>query len=265
MQTRVDLCENIVRFLGISKGISISSICLCNYISKLINYAVDVDNRYCLIMDYANNGNLRKYLEEKNNHLLNWGQRLKLAYQISNGLYYLHSEEIIHRDLHDKNIVIHNRNAKITDFGNAKSVNTQTNIHKGLFGMIFFLAPELLKEPELDNIPFCKKTDIYSLGIIFWELSSGRPPFEKSNYTLCYRIIDGIREDIIAGTPEEYWKLYCKYWEADSNKRPDIEYVYDALHKLLEAIENDYPSIPSIKRGATRNLVARTFKRSKKF
>ncbi|CAG8736689.1 21678_t:CDS:2, partial [Gigaspora margarita] len=87
-------------------------------------------------------------------------------------------------------------------------------------------APELLKNPELDYIPFSKKTDIYSL------------------------------EDIIAGTPEEYWKLYCKYWDADPNKCPDIEYVYDVLHKLLETIKNDYPSIPLIKCRVTQNLVA---------
>ncbi|CAG8484253.1 9978_t:CDS:2, partial [Gigaspora margarita] len=200
MQTRIDLCENIIRFLGISKDISTSSICIFNYISKLINYAIDIDNQYCLIMDYANNRNLWRYLEE-NNHSLNWGQRLKLGYQISNRLYYLHSEEIIYRDLHDKNIVIHNRNTKITDFGMLK-------VH-----------------------------------------------YLKIKLYLCYRIIDGMREDIITGTSEEYWKLYCKCWDADPNKRPDIEYVYDALHKLLGIIENNYSSILSMKYKVTQNLV----------
>ncbi|CAG8707940.1 12012_t:CDS:2, partial [Racocetra fulgida] len=78
MHARSDLCENIVRFLGVSKDA--------------------INDQYFLIMEYANDGNLRSFLK-KNNHLLNWYQRLELAYQITKGLCYLHSEEIIHRDL----------------------------------------------------------------------------------------------------------------------------------------------------------------------
>ncbi|CAG8460881.1 27723_t:CDS:2 [Racocetra persica] len=78
MHTRSDLCENIVRFLGVSKDA--------------------INDQYFLIMEYANDGNLRSFLK-KNNHLLNWYQRLELAHQITKGLCYLHSEEIIHRDL----------------------------------------------------------------------------------------------------------------------------------------------------------------------
>ncbi|CAG8462307.1 247_t:CDS:2 [Racocetra persica] len=107
MQTKADLCENVVRFLGVSKD--------------------DINSRYFLIMEYANDGNLRKYLET-NNHSLTWSRRLELAFQITKRLNFMHSENIIHRDLHDKNIVIHDGKAKITDFGNAISLNTQTNM-----------------------------------------------------------------------------------------------------------------------------------------
>ncbi|RIB22056.1 kinase-like domain-containing protein [Gigaspora rosea] len=223
MHTRTDLCENIVRFLGTSKD--------------------TLNDRYFLIMEYANDGNLRSYLK-RNNNSLNWHQRLELACQITKGLSYLHSEEIIHRDLHDKNIVIQNGKAKITDFGNATSINTQTNIHNGLFGMISFLAPELLKPTKSDNVPYCKKTDIYSLGMIFWELSSGHTPFDSQpNFIiLSINIIRGIREDTIPGTPEEYVNLYNKCWDSDPYERPDIEYV----HKLLEGITKIWSNVSYI-------------------
>ncbi|CAG8568483.1 6368_t:CDS:2, partial [Cetraspora pellucida] len=219
MHIRSDLCENIVRFLGVSKD--------------------TINDRYFLIMEYANNGNLRKFLK-KNYHLLNWHQILELAYQITKGLCYLHSEEIIHRDLNDRNIVIHDGKAKITDFGNAISINTQTNITTDIFGMISFLAPELLEQSKSDIIPYCKKTDIYSLGMIFWELSSGRPPFENQQncILLSINITQGLREDMISGTPEEYNNLYNKCWDADPYKRPDIEYVHTLLEGMNKSLSN---------------------------
>ncbi|KAF0533316.1 kinase-like protein [Gigaspora margarita] len=215
MQTRADLCENVVRFLGVSKDI--------------INY------RYFLIMEYANGGNLREFLK-KNNSSLNWNKRLELACQITKGLCYLHHEEIIHRDLHDKNIVIHDNKAKITDFGNATSINTQTNIHNGLFGMLSFLAPELLNQDKSNNIPYCKKTDIYSLGMIFWELSSGRPPFENQSnkIELAIKVVHGGRENTNYGTPE-YRNLYIECWDANPHKRPDIENVHEVLKKIMNS------------------------------
>ncbi|CAG8475792.1 5212_t:CDS:2 [Cetraspora pellucida] len=210
------LCENIVRFLGVSKD--------------------KINNRYYLIMEYANDGDLRKFLQTRTR--LGWDQIFKLAYQITNGLCYLHSEDIIHRDLHDRNIVVHNGNAKITDFGNAKSVNTQTNIHNDLFGMIAFLAPELLNRPinYNDDIPYSKKTDIYSLGMLFWELTSGCQPFKNYPcHILLYNdIIRGFREKIIPETPKEYSNLYIKCWNAKPDERPCIENVHEELERLMK-------------------------------
>ncbi|CAG8591736.1 24834_t:CDS:2 [Gigaspora margarita] len=216
INTRIDCCENIIRFLGVSKD--------------------HINNRYYLIMQYANDGDLRKFLLTRKHHL-SWNQIFMLAYQITNGLWYLHNKNIIHRDLNDRNIVVHNGNAKITDFGNAKSVNTRTNIHSDLFGMIAFVAPELLKRPvdnNYDNIPYSMKTDIYSLGMLLWELTSGRPPFESHPcHGLLYNdIIRGIREKIIPETPKEYSDLYEKCWNTNPNERPCITSVHEDLEKL---------------------------------
>jgi serine/threonine protein kinase len=207
-------------------------------------------------MEYANEGDLRDFLR-KNFHNMEWHQKLTLAFEITNGLRYLHREQIIHRDLvntyelsihyilknkilliflyskqHDKNIVISNGRAKITDFGDAKNANSQTNVHTNIFGLLPFIAPELLD--SLDNSLYSTKTDIYSLGVLFWELTSGITPFVdcKPSPALALKIIKGKRENIVSGTSNEYCQLYIQCWNSNPNNRPDVEIVYLTLKKM---------------------------------
>ncbi|CAB4417688.1 unnamed protein product [Rhizophagus irregularis] len=90
-----------------------------NYSDRIIRcFGISLDrktNEYLLIMQYANDGDLQSYLKE-NFKNLTWNDKKKLAFQIADGLNCLHNENILHRDLHSKNIVIHENNAKITDF-----------------------------------------------------------------------------------------------------------------------------------------------------
>ncbi|CAG8646784.1 24584_t:CDS:2 [Cetraspora pellucida] len=209
--------KNIIRFLGGCKD--------------------DMNNKYYLITEYADGGDLQNYLRKYHPSLI-WSQRLILAFQITKGLRYLHSKEIIHCDLHDKNVVIKNGNAKIIDFGNAESVNTQTKFHNGPVGVMPYLAPELLN--GFNNISYCKKMDIYSLGMLFWVLTSGHRPFEdqlNSGFIECVAlhslIIQGKREEIIPGTSQAYVYLYCRCWDDNPNMRPNIESVYHDL-KILK-------------------------------
>ncbi|CAG8656998.1 5370_t:CDS:2, partial [Funneliformis mosseae] len=110
---QLDCSDRIVRCLGISQEPN--------------------SKDYLLIMQYANGGDLQNYLE-KNFENLTWYDKKKLAIQIAEGLNYLHNEKILHRDLHSKNIVIHDDKAKITDFGISKNMNKNTqnsSIHIG--------------------------------------------------------------------------------------------------------------------------------------
>ncbi|CAG8541054.1 30514_t:CDS:2 [Gigaspora margarita] len=106
-----------------------------------------------------------------------------------------------------------------TAFIHELTMHTRTDLCENI---VRFLGatPELLKPTKSNNVPYCKKTDIYSLGMIFWELS----------------------KDIIPGTPEEYINLYNKCWDADPYERPDIEYV----HKLLEGITKIWSNVSYI-------------------
>ncbi|RIA88660.1 kinase-like domain-containing protein [Glomus cerebriforme] len=216
MHRRLDFCQRIIRILGISLD--------------------EKSKEYLLIMQYADNGDLRKYLKQNFSNLI-WDDKIKFAYQITEGIKYLHGEKILHRDLHSGNIVIHQGEAKIIDLGIAKSTETETQFHSGVFGMIAYIDPKLFED---HSYKYDNKSDIYSLGVLMWELSSGKPPFadEKNENILKYQLIDGRREEKIPETPSDYLKLYKLCWDPDPNLRPTIDKVFIDLGRML-GIQDD--------------------------
>jgi serine/threonine protein kinase len=116
-------------------------------------------------------------------------------------------------------------------------LETETHLHSGVFCMIPYVDPKLL---ESDSYIYDKKSDIYSLGVLMWELSSGHPPFYDNNdlKTLTYNLIKGTRENPIPNTPYEYMKLYQSCWNSESDARPSIEQVFNKLEKILN-LQND--------------------------
>ncbi|CAI2181944.1 1546_t:CDS:2 [Funneliformis geosporum] len=122
--------------------------------------------------------------------------------------------------------------AKIIDLGIAKSTETETDVHSEVFGMIPYIDPKLLENLSYKHH---KSSDIYSLGVLMWELSSGRPPFAKQNEAvLISHLIDGVRERPIHETPHEYQKLYESCWDREPNKRPSIKQVGIKVKLLYE-------------------------------
>ncbi|CAB5347369.1 unnamed protein product [Rhizophagus irregularis] len=211
MHKRLDYCSRIIHILGISFDLNVQE--------------------YWLIMEYADGGDLRKYLKE-NFPELTWSDKMKTAYQITEGIKFLHRENILHRDLHSGNIVIHQREAKIIDLGIAKSTKTETYIHSGVLGVVAYIDPKRLENYLYE---YNDKSDIYSLGVLMWELSSGRPPFADENISdnlLRIDLISGRREVPAPDTPGEYLKLYKLCWDPDPNVRPTIYKVFSKLVEL---------------------------------
>src|SRR5688572_21254069 len=114
-------------------------------------------------------------------------------------------------------------------------MNTMTTIHDKLFGSIPYVAPEILKACETKQDPYTKYSDIYSLGILLWEISSGKTPFGNySDYSISVAILSGVKEEKILNTPDEYYELYSKCWDDKPENRHTIENVYMVLEKLLK-------------------------------
>jgi serine/threonine protein kinase len=98
--------------------------------------------------------------------------------------------------------------------------------------VIVYIDPKVL---ENFSYKYDKKSNIYSLGVLMWELSSGRSPFinEKNGSDLMYHLVNGYREKPISGTPDKYLELYELCWNDNPDLRPSINEVFIELGKLL--------------------------------
>ncbi|PKY47814.1 hypothetical protein RhiirA4_463183 [Rhizophagus irregularis] len=175
------------------------------------------------VLEYANEGNLRDYLKIKFS-ILQWDDKLQIALDIARGLMHLHSKKIIHG-----NLVI-----MLSDFRLFKQVAEVTS------EKIVYVEPQYLRNPsyELDI-----KSDIYSLGILLWELSSGRLPFSKCIQKVFgltqveNKLLNGEREEPVVNTPSEYLQLYQKCWQDDPNLRPETYEILAQLEKQSDIDE----------------------------
>jgi serine/threonine protein kinase len=131
----------------------------------------------------------------------------------------------------------------IADLGLSKKLaEAKTNSMGNIKGMIEYIEPQCFK-----NIKYKKdkKSDIYSLGVLLWEISSGRLPFSDCSRNLLYYYIkDGHREESIEGTPLKYQKLYQECWDDEPKLRPNIEVVYETLSQLITDLQSPQPDTP---------------------
>ena len=87
-----------------------------------------------------------------------------------------------------------------------------------------------------------KKSDIYSLGVLLWEISSDKPPFsDYEGYAIVIEISKDKRETPIKGTPSDYVQLYKRCWDSDPSSRPDIEEVHSILTRLKSQYTVEQP------------------------
>jgi serine/threonine protein kinase len=177
--------------------------------------------------------NLREYLQQNDNQLT-WKDRMKVINEITLALYYIHKENAIHRDLHSGNILYSQLNDAwcINDLGFCGPADKSST---SIYGNLPYIAPEVISGKESTF-----KSDIYSIAMLMWEISSGQPPFMnyEHDYNLAMNIINGIRPKIDPGTPLEYKNLMKECWDADPLKRPDIKSLRDKIRKIHLSYQN---------------------------
>lgn len=146
------------------------------------------ENIHFLVMEYIDGMNLKEYLKKKGR--LSEKESLYFAIQIATALKHAHENNVIHRDIKPQNIMINSNGvAKLTDFGIAKGASTATiNGSKDVVGSVHYLSPEQARGGYVDA-----KSDIYSLGVVMYEMITGVVPFDGDNYVaIAMQHINGI-------------------------------------------------------------------------
>uniref|UniRef100_U9SX76 Protein kinase domain-containing protein n=1 Tax=Rhizophagus irregularis (strain DAOM 181602 / DAOM 197198 / MUCL 43194) TaxID=747089 RepID=U9SX76_RHIID len=222
LQREVDYHSNIIRFYGISK----------------------LENKYLLVMEYADCGSLQSYLKENFNKL-EWNDKYQLALQLANAIECLDNEGIIHCDLHAQNVLVHQNKIKLADFGLSRKITDISYNLTNVLGVVPYIDPKYLNNIK-DKSQLYKlnaKSDVYSVGVLLWQISSGHRPFYAENVeydaNLIMNIIKGLREKIVKDTPIEYSNLYKACWEDDQSKRPTIHQVVKFLKQAIFGENND--------------------------
>ena len=125
-----------------------------------------------IVMELIDGITLKQYLEKKG--VLNWKETLHFAIQIAKALEHAHSRGIVHRDIKPHNVmVLKNGSVKVADFGIARMMSQGNTLTKEALGSVHYISPEQAKGGRLDN-----RSDIYSLGVVMYEMMSGRPPYD---------------------------------------------------------------------------------------
>lgn len=129
------------------------------------------DDSYFIVMEYVDGVSLKELIDRKG--ALDPKVSTHLVIQICEALMFSHNNNLIHRDIKPQNILIASENkVKVTDFGIAKSLNTDITKTLNIVGTAQYISPEQARGSFLDN-----RTDIYSLGVVFYEMLTGDAPF----------------------------------------------------------------------------------------
>ena len=210
-------------------------------------YASFLENEsLCIIMEYAELGDLYSLIKHYKRHQKFFDEILiwRISYEILTGLEYLHSNNIIHRDIKCLNLFLSkDHHVKIGDLG-VSTISALGGMHCTRVGTPLYLSPELIKQ-----IPYDYKTDIWSFGCSLYHLASLEPPFTGNNLIV-------LGNNIVKGKPKELPNIYSnelklfieKMLTKKPDKRPSAKEAKDLIPKnILDKIFLAYKNKIEIK------------------
>eukprot|EP01026_Neomeris_dumetosa_P045569 TRINITY_DN3859_c0_g1_i21.p1 TRINITY_DN3859_c0_g1~~TRINITY_DN3859_c0_g1_i21.p1 ORF type:complete len:563 (-),score=66.47 TRINITY_DN3859_c0_g1_i21:1776-3464(-) len=188
----------------------------------------------CILFEFMSGGSLYDHL--KQNGPLNYKQVIKVALDVSYGMDYLHKMGIIHRDLKAANILLdENFVIKIGDFGIAR-VLSNDGIMTAETGTYRWMAPEVV-----EHSPYGLKADVFSFGLVLWELMTGRIPYEGMTplQAAVGVVQNGMRPPIPTNTPEQLSSLIQACWQQKPDKRPSFSQLWKVLEQMYKQAQEE--------------------------
>ncbi|CAI2362883.1 unnamed protein product [Moneuplotes crassus] len=174
--------------------------------------------RVFIILEYCAEGDLFTYMTEQPGRRFPEEVSANYIKQIAEALLYLHSKNIIHRDIKPENILVDGDDIKLGDFG--LSIHSPSNRRKSLGGTADYMSPEMLQNKEYDS-----RIDIWSLGILAYELSSGEAPFYSIDKLIQGKKIKLGQFQMKSYFTESLKDLITKLLKVDPQERISIEEV----------------------------------------
>ncbi|OMJ85823.1 hypothetical protein SteCoe_12820 [Stentor coeruleus] len=194
------------------REISVQKKLIHGNIIRLFGHMEDIDNLY-LILEYAEKGNLFHYIRKKKR----LGEEEAFYYftQVCCGIHYLHDKSIIHRDVKPENVLLTSSNlVKICDFGWCAEGTEERSTY---CGTLDYMAPEILRGNHYTN-----KVDVWALGVLLFEMTHGRPPFNaKSDAEKSRLIRQGIFK-FLEDTSAECKDLIKMILQDNPENRPNV-------------------------------------------
>ena len=196
------------------------------------------EGRPYIVMEYLTGNDLAALIEGK--EPIPFLQKLDYAIQICRGLSYSHANEIVHRDIKPQNIrIVGNGKVKIMDFGIARSLTSTMTTTGAVIGTPFYMSPEQIQGRHVD-----KRSDIFSFGVLFYELLTGRKPFTGDAPTaVMFKIVydeperlDDSQIDHRGGLRDLVMKVLAK---DPDNRYQDLAEVADALENIVADLRTD--------------------------
>ncbi|XP_058879543.1 mitogen-activated protein kinase kinase kinase 7-like isoform X2 [Acipenser ruthenus] len=193
------------------------------------------NNPVCLILEYAEGGSLYSVLHGAEPllyytaaHAMSW------CFQCSQGVSYLHGmkpKALIHRDLKPPNLLLVAGGTvlKICDFGTACDIQTHMTNSKGSAA---WMAPEVF---EGNN--YSEKCDVFSWGIILWEVITRRKPFDEIGgpaFRIMWAVHNGTRPPLIKNLPKPIESLMTRCWSKDPSQRPSMEEIVKIMTHFMQ-------------------------------
>ncbi|XP_004304718.1 PREDICTED: serine/threonine-protein kinase HT1-like [Fragaria vesca subsp. vesca] len=202
----------------------------------------------CVATEYLDEGSLRLYLKKLEGKSLPLEKLIAMALDIARGMEYIHSQGVIHRDLKPENVLIDKDfRLKIADFG----IACEEGLCDSLTGTYRWMAPEMIKHKhahakglakalgmDSTNKPYGRMVDVYSFGLILWELVAGKIPFaEMDPIPAAFAVLNkNLRPLIPKDCPPAMRALIEQCWSMQPEKRPEFWQVV----KVLEQFQSSF-------------------------